>query len=105
MTGFACERSTSLSDVLPSPCIYDSLTLFARRLINTVPCHERRMHVAKEVPFGTLLNPERVYQQGGQNLVMVTSTKKVPFASKKGVLGSFFAPRILYRKASKEVHR
>ena len=26
MTGFASESPTSLSDVLPSPCIYDSST-------------------------------------------------------------------------------
>ena len=47
MTGFAFERNTLLSDVLPSPCIYDSLTLFARRLINTVPYHASRASIAR----------------------------------------------------------
>ena len=53
MTGFAFERNTLLSDVLPSPCIYDSstttttMTLFARRLINTVPYHASRASIAR----------------------------------------------------------
>ena len=58
-------------------------------------------HMAKNAPSGSLLNPERVHQQGDQNQLMVTSTKKLLFVHQKVALGTFFTPRNFIGKPSK----
>ena len=58
-------------------------------------------YIAKEVPLGTLINPERLYQQGGQNQLMVTSTKQLLFAYQEFALGAFSASWNYFGKPTK----
>ena len=47
----------------------------------------------KNVPFGTLLNPEKVQQQGGQNQLYASWPQTCVSKLKKVALEPFFAPR------------
>ena len=57
--------------------------------------------MAKNAPSGGSLNPEGVHQQGDQNQLMVTSTKKFLFVYQKVALGAFFTTRKFIGKPTK----